>query len=286
MTSLRLGWLFCVGSLTLALAFATPIFAQYKEIDHTGNEFAKEFMKARPEATIVAVADLRDTDGTNKDQGHYFSLILTSAISLHMKNGFAVADHSGFDAALKSRAISAQALATPKSMTELAGKINVIAVVIGDFQQDKNDYSLHLSAIRVSDGTVLYSADSKFRHNEFLDSLAKPFPPPEITQLVKLKTPPTPDDNDGLRPPECVRCEIPKYTVAARGAKLQGTVVFEAVISDEGEIVAVRPRKVLGFGLDEAAYDVITKHWTMKPGTKDGKPIATLVPIELSFRLY
>ncbi len=137
MTSLRLGWLFCVGSLSLALAFATPIFAQYKEIDHTGNEFAKEFMKARPEATIVAVADLRDTDGTNKDQGHYFSLILTSAISLHMKNGFAVADHIGFDAALKSRAISAQALATPKSMTEIAGKINVIAVVIGDFQQDK-----------------------------------------------------------------------------------------------------------------------------------------------------
>src|SRR6201999_4110328 len=114
------------------------------------------------------------------------------AINLHMKNGFGVADHRGFDTALKSRAISAQALVVPKAMTELSGKINVNAVVTGGFRRDQNGYTLNLSAVRVSDGTVLHSADVKFPHDEFLDSLAKPFPPPEITELVKLKSPPPP----------------------------------------------------------------------------------------------
>jgi hypothetical protein len=287
MTSRRFGWLICVGCFTVALALPVPSLAQYKEIDHIGNQFAKEFMKARPEATIVAVADLRDTDGTNHDQGHYFSLILTSAINIHMKNGFAVADHAGFDAALKNRAISAQVLTTPKAMTELAGKVNVSAVVTGDFRQDQKDYTLHLSAVRISDGSVLYSTDTKFRHDEYLDSLAKPFPPPEITELVKLPAPPPPNEKVKARAPICERCLFPQYTVAARSAKLQGTVAFDVVIGVEGEVVALRPTKVLGLGLDEAAYDVITKQWRMKPGTTmEGKPIVTLVPIEVTFRLY
>lgn len=286
MKSVRLGLLFCVASLLASIGLLPAALAQDKEIDHIGNEFAKECMKARPAVMIVAVADLRDVDGTNNDQGHFLSLILTQAISLHIKDGFAVAEHNGFDDALKTRAISAQSLATPKSTTVLAGKINLNAVVIGDFRQEPNGYSLHLSAVRVFDGTVVYSADVKFRHNDFLDSLAKPFPPPEIQQLVKLKTNPTAAEKEVLRPPVCVRCQTPQYTSAARGAKLQATVVFDTVISNEGKIVALRPRKVAGLGLDEAAYDIITKQWKMTPGTRDGKPIGTIVPIEVSFRLY
>lgn len=286
MKSHSLRWLFWLGCFAAWVVLSPTAFAQSKEIDHIGNELAKECMKARPPLLIVAVADLRDTDGTNNDQGHFMSLILTQAISLHIKDGFAIAEHNGFDDALKSRAISAEALTTPKSTNVIAGRVNLTAVVIGDFRNEPNDYSLHLSVIRVYDGTVVYSSDVKFRHNDFLDSLAKPFPPPEIHQLFKLKTDPTPAEKEALRPPVCVHCRVPQYTNVARNAKLQGTVVFETVISDQGEVVALRPKKLLGLGLDEAAYDIIKNQWRMKPGTKDGKPIGTVVPIEVSFRLY
>jgi TonB family protein len=102
-----------------------------------------------------------------------------------------------------------------------------------------------------------------------------------------LKSQSTPNEKVKARPPTCERCVTPQYTVAARGAKLQGTVAFDVVIDAQGEVIALRPTKVLGLGLDEAAYDVITKQWRMKPGTTlEGRPVVTLVPIEVTFRLY
>jgi Gram-negative bacterial TonB protein C-terminal len=172
-------------------------------------------------------------------------------------------------------------------MTELAGKINVNAVVIGDFHQDQKEYTVHLSAVRISDGAVLYTTDIRFRHDEYLDSLAKPFPPPGIIEPVRMQAPSAPTEKWKGRPPICQRCLTPVYTVAARGAKLQGTVAFDAIIDADGTIAALRPTKVLGLGLDEAAYDVITKQWRMTPGTTlEGKPVVTVVPIEVTFRLY
>lgn len=269
--------------LTAALLLPSTSFAQYKEIDQIGDEFAKECMKARPEAKIVAVTDLQHPEGIKTEQGHYFSLILSSAISLHMKHKYAVAEHLGFDTALKERSISAQALTTPQSITEIAGKINVATVVTGDFRQDQSYYFLHLAAIRVSDGAVLYSSDSKIGRSEFLDSLAEPFPPPDIKDSLK---PITAKDLAAARGPSCESCPVPKYTSIAKDVRLQGTVVFNAVISDTGEIVALRPTRVLGLGLDEAAYQTMMKFWKMRPARdKDGRPIAVVVPVEFTFAL-
>src|SRR5579872_6811609 len=85
MKSHSLRWLFWLGCFAAWVGLSPTAFAQSKEIDHIGNELAKECMKARPPLLIVAVADLRDTDGTNNDQGHFMSLILTQAISLHIR---------------------------------------------------------------------------------------------------------------------------------------------------------------------------------------------------------
>ena len=284
MKSYWYGRLISVVCLMAALLFPATIFAQYKEIDQIGDELAKECMKARPETKILAVADLQHAEKIKTEQGHYFSLILTSAINLHMKHKYAVAEHNGFDTALKSRSISAQALTTPQSITEITGKINVAAIVIGDFRQDQSYYYLHLAAIRVSDGAVLYSGDSKIGRSEFLDSLADPFPPPDIKDSLQAITA---KDLAAARGPICESCPVPKYTSIAKDVRLQGTVVFNAVISNTGEILALRPTRVLGLGLDEAAYQAMMKYWKMRPARdKDGRPIAVMVPIEFTFALH
>jgi outer membrane biosynthesis protein TonB len=174
-------------------------------------------------------------------------------------------------------------MTTPKSVTEVAGKINVAAIVIGDFQRDQTYYSVHLSTVRVSDGAILYSSDSKFARSEFLDSLAEPFPPPEIKDSVKATTK---TDMAAGRGPVCASCPVPSYTSIAKDVRLQGTVVFNVVISRQGEVVALRPTRILGLGLDESAYRAISKTWIMRPARdKDGQPIAVVVPIEVSFAL-
>jgi TonB family protein len=276
-----------VGSCICFVAsviFPTASRAQYKEIDRLGQDLAQACAKPSLEASIMAVADLHDVDGTNGNQGHYFSLLVTSAINLHRKGELVVADHNGFDSALQKIEISGQAFTTPQSVTAIKGRINAYMIVIGDFRQEQQDYSLHFSGVRASDGVVLCSANSKFRHNAFLDALASPFPPPNGDMPIRMGSS---NPEQHLVPPVCEHCQIPTYTGAARAAKLQGTVVFETLISNEGRVVALRPTKALGFGLDEAAYDLILNKWKMKPAkTKDGKPITVIVPIEVTFRLY
>ena len=273
----------CICVLTLAILPAES-YAQTKEIDHLGKDLAAACMLARPEANIIAVADLQDSDGSNNDQGHYFSMIVSVAINLHLKSGFDVAAHNDFDSALGKRDIPKGSLVTAKSVTAVAGKVNVGTIVIGNFRRERTSYVLHLSAVRVTDGATLFSTDAQFRGDDFLDSLAKPFPPPDIGELVKIKQG---TDSDGIHSPVCEHCPVPSYTNVARGAKLQGTVVFKLIVSKDGKLLTLSPQKILGLGLDDAAYDIITKRWRMKPATdQTGKPVLVIVPIEVTFRLY
>ena len=58
------------------------------------------------------------------------------------------------------------------------------------------------------------------------------------------------------------------------------------LISPKGTAQQIRPQKMLGYGLDEQAYEAIKK-WKFKPAMRaDGTPIATVVPVEVTFRLY
>ena len=274
----------CICFVALAI-FPTASRAQYKEIDRLGQDLAQACAKPSLEENIIVVADLRDAAGTNGNQGHYFSLLVTSAMNFHRKGELALADHNDFDSALENIGIQPRALATPQSVVPIKSRINANMIVIGDFRQEQQDYSLHLSGVRASDGMVLCSANSKFKHTAFLDSLARPFPPPPNgDRPIRMR----PSDRDqGFVPPVCEHCQIPAYTSLARAAKLQGTVTFETLVSKEGKVVALRPIKVLGFGLDEVAYDLILNKWKMKPAkAQDGKPTAAIVPIEISFRLY
>jgi len=42
----------------------------------------------------------------------------------------------------------------------------------------------------------------------------------------------------------------------------------------------------LGYGLDEAAIDIITTRWRFRPATQDGVPIDHPAVIEVSFLFY
>lgn len=76
----------------------------------------------------------------------------------------------------------------------------------------------------------------------------------------------------------------PKYTDAAREAKVSGVVLMSVTIDIEGmpsKIVVVRP---LGYGLDEKAVEALSQ-WRFEPATEDGKPIPVRANVEMNFRL-
>jgi protein TonB len=91
---------------------------------------------------------------------------------------------------------------------------------------------------------------------------------------------------NGVGVPVCLYCPIPQYSDEARKAKYQGTVVLQVTITTDGRAVNISIVKGPGLGLEEKAIEAV-KGWKFKPAVgPGGKPVATIVPIEVTFRLY
>jgi periplasmic protein TonB len=91
---------------------------------------------------------------------------------------------------------------------------------------------------------------------------------------------------NGVGIPVCFYQPPPEYSDEARKVKYQGAVVVEGVIGLEGKISNIRIIKGVGMGLDENAVAAV-KTWRCKPAAgPNGKPVPTIVPIEVTFRLF
>jgi protein TonB len=78
----------------------------------------------------------------------------------------------------------------------------------------------------------------------------------------------------------------PEYTPEAKAAKIQGNVMVQAVVLADGTVGEVSLIKSLDakLRLDRQAV-AAAKQWLFKPATKDGKPVAVRIRIELTFTL-
>jgi protein TonB len=86
--------------------------------------------------------------------------------------------------------------------------------------------------------------------------------------------------------PRLLKKVDPEYTGSAMQAKVQGTVVLEAVVLADGTVGDVRVTRSLDatFGLDQNAINAV-RRWRFLPGTRLGTPLPVLVSIELTFTL-
>jgi TonB family protein len=87
----------------------------------------------------------------------------------------------------------------------------------------------------------------------------------------------------GVTPPRVLHKLEPEYSPDARADHVQGTVIFQLVVSDKGRPTNISVISPLGFGLDERALAAIEK-WEFAPGMKEGKPVKILATVEVSFR--
>jgi bla regulator protein blaR1 len=90
----------------------------------------------------------------------------------------------------------------------------------------------------------------------------------------------------GITAPVLVKEVHPNYTPEAMKAKIQGSVMLEAVVLATGAVGDVTVTKSLDtvYGLDDQAIKAI-KQWKFKPGTKDTKAVPVAVEVEMSFKL-
>jgi TonB family protein len=86
--------------------------------------------------------------------------------------------------------------------------------------------------------------------------------------------------------PMLIREYKPNYTEEARRRKIEGIVEMDAVVLEDGTVGDVVVTKSLDqeYGLDDEAVKTLKK-WRFKPATRDGKPIAKHIFVEMSFTL-
>ena len=77
----------------------------------------------------------------------------------------------------------------------------------------------------------------------------------------------------------------PKYTDAARKAKINGSVVVAVAINEEGGVDDVKIVRGLGYGLDQNAMDA-ARQSKFTPAIKDGKPVPVQINMAMTFKLY
>jgi len=261
----------CAFLLTLLFSVAGAR-AQFSRLDDLAGELEKEVKSVKPH--LVAVADFLAPYGADMPQGHYFAWLVSDALRAHAKKRFAVAEHKSFDADLAKLHIT-DPLGSDAAHPSISPLIGADVLVTGSIERQGNIYILQATPVVVAKQKPLGSFRQEIVVNEFLDSMVTPFPQNVL-----------PAGKNGTGMPMCIYCPDPTYNDWARREKISGVSIMLVLISPEGTAQQIRPQKMLGYGLDEQAYEAIKK-WKFRPAhNSDGTGVATIVPVEVSFRLY
>lgn len=90
---------------------------------------------------------------------------------------------------------------------------------------------------------------------------------------------------NGVTAPKAIYDPNPDYTNRARKKKIQGPVVLSIVVTDKGNVRDAKVVAGVDKDLDKQAMRTVGT-WRFEPATKDGKPVAVRLKVEIDYKLY
>ena len=102
-----------------------------------------------------------------------------------------------------------------------------------------------------------------------------PPPPPEPIRPMRLHT--------GMKAPVKTTHVAPLYPVVARQAHIEGVVILEAVLDDQGRVESVRVLRSISL-LDQAAVDAV-RQWRFTPALLNGQAVPVVMTVTVNFTL-
>jgi protein TonB len=107
------------------------------------------------------------------------------------------------------------------------------------------------------------------------EALTPPPPPPAPKQVYRV--------GGDIRPPQKIRDVAPRYPAMALATGVQGIVILEATISEDGTVQNVRVLRSIQL-LDGAAADAV-RQWRFTPPLLNGEPVPVVMTVTVSFTL-
>jgi TonB family protein len=109
---------------------------------------------------------------------------------------------------------------------------------------------------------------------------AVPAPGGSVPQAVKEIVEPGP----GVTPPKLVKETKARYPDEARQRRIEGVVLLDCVVLEDGSVGDVTVARPLDPLLDAAAIQTV-REWEFAPGVKDERAVPVRIQIEISFTL-
>jgi len=90
---------------------------------------------------------------------------------------------------------------------------------------------------------------------------------------------------NGVTAPRIIHDPNPDYPTTGRNGKKGGTVALELVVGSDGLPRDFEVVHSLSPGFDKEAINAVKK-WRFAPATKDSKPVAAKINVQISFKLH
>lgn len=87
-----------------------------------------------------------------------------------------------------------------------------------------------------------------------------------------------------IKAPRVLNRVEPQYSAEALKARVQGIVILEALIDENGRVNEINVLKGLPFGLNEAAMEAV-RQWKFEPALHNGIPAKVLFNVTINFKL-
>jgi protein TonB len=86
-----------------------------------------------------------------------------------------------------------------------------------------------------------------------------------------------------IKPPTKTKDVKPVYPPIAQSARVQGVVIIEAVIGQDGQVQEAKVLRSIPL-LDAAALDAV-KQWAFTPTLLNGQPVPVIMTVTVNFTL-
>jgi hypothetical protein len=232
------------------------------------------------------VSDMNTTAGSTSEFGVRFSDKFSQALVKFLPAGD-ILDRSVLRDFLREQRIPSKLLSESSAARWMGKKFGATIIILPVLSFAK-DSQVSFKLVKVDSGKVIESHELKIAlvASSMDDLRAVDGYGPVGARAARPANEPTyafGPKNPKVKFPQCFYTPSPPYSSSARSIYFSGTLLVEAIISKDGNVVDPRVIRGLPYDLNEMAMATITT-WRCRPAVLDGNAVAVVVPFEITFR--
>jgi TonB family protein len=279
----------------LALTATSAARAQHQEIDALASNTAAAISRTYQRnfsPPKVLVVDFNMTNELPDTLGRKLASEFADSLGREAVN-FSMVDRGAYLQAFAADEFTPQSYADAAAPKCYADYLKATVTVYGVMDLLPDKLVLWVRAIQIADNKQIFERRISMPLTPDLAQLiaeeagGSGAPPALKVAWVNPNHPPVKDvvERDRSGDPTCVFCPAPSFTRAASEEKIQGTVLLQVQIADDGIPTQITVLKGLPCGLNQSAIDIVTR-WRFTPAKgRNGEPVALTTSIEITFRL-